>query len=221
MRAGPTLLAFDTSAAHCAAALLEGGEISAERLVEMDRGQAEALMPLLEELLTRRGLGWRDLDAIGVGLGPGNFTGIRIAVSAARGLALGLGRPAIGVSGFEGMAWGETGPLLVSLPAPRDSVYLQAMEGGVALGPPRQAPVAAPPCDLDLPDGARIIGHAADALGAALGLPAETRTLSDIGPRIARIAAGRLGRPTGRPAPVYVRPADASPPSDPPPAILP
>jgi tRNA threonylcarbamoyladenosine biosynthesis protein TsaB len=217
----PTLLAFDTSAAHCAAALLRGGAIVADRFVEMGRGQAEELMPLLEEMLAREGLGWGALDALGVGTGPGNFTGIRIAVAAARGLALGLGVPAIGVSNFEAMAWGEPGALLVSLPGPRDTAYLQAMRDGRPLGPPRQVAPDAPPADPDLPRDTCVLGHAAETLGTALGLPARPRALGEVGPRIARIAAARLGRPLPRPAPVYVRPADAAPPADPAPVILP
>ena len=59
----------------------------------MARGQAERLVPMLEEMLAEAGLGWRDLDALGVCTGPGNFTGIRISVSAARGLALALDVP--------------------------------------------------------------------------------------------------------------------------------
>ena len=82
------ILGFDTSAAHCAAALLRGTQVIDSRLEEMSKGQAERLMPMIEEMLAAQGLAWADLAAIGVGIGPGNFTGVRIAVSAARGLAL-------------------------------------------------------------------------------------------------------------------------------------
>ena len=92
MASDPLVLGFDTSAAHCAAALVRGDEIFASKALQMSRGQAEHLMPLLEEVLASAGVSWSDLDAIGVGIGPGNFTGIRISVSAARGLALGLKR---------------------------------------------------------------------------------------------------------------------------------
>lgn len=91
----PLLLAFDTSAAHCAAVLVRGGRILAARVEAMDRGQAERLLPLLEDLLSEAGFGWPDLDGLAVVTGPGNFTGLRIAVAAARGLALGLDRKSV------------------------------------------------------------------------------------------------------------------------------
>ena len=64
----------------------------------MAKGQAERLMPMLEELLAEAGIAWRIFAPLAVGTGPGNFTGVRISVAAARGLALGLGIPAIGVT---------------------------------------------------------------------------------------------------------------------------
>ena len=118
MQPKPTILAFDTSAAHCAAALLLGDRIIT-RVDEMAKGQAEHLMVMLEEVLSGEDLSWKDLDGIGVGVGPGNFTGIRIAVSAARGLALGLGKPAIGINGFEARAFQQTRPFTAEIPAPR------------------------------------------------------------------------------------------------------
>ena len=87
------VLGFDTSVAHCAAALISGGQLVEAALEPMESGQSERLMPLLEGVLARAGIGWRDLVAVGVGTGPGNFTGVRISVAAARGLALGLGVP--------------------------------------------------------------------------------------------------------------------------------
>jgi len=121
----PTLLAFDTSAAHCAAALLLNGQV-VTRIDEMAKGQAEHLMPMLEEMLAAADLTWADLDGIGVGIGPGNFTGIRISLGAVRGLALGLGKPAIGVNGFEARAFQEPLPFTATIPAPREQSYAQA-----------------------------------------------------------------------------------------------
>ncbi len=197
MPSDPILLAFDTSAAHCAAALFAGG-VTTTRVEEMGRGQAERLMPMLEEVLAEAGVRWGDLDAIAVGVGPGNFTGIRISVAAARGLALGLGKPAIGVSTLEAQAHGVPRPCLAVADAKRGMVYVQEMEGGAP------ALVGAE----DVPGDVARAGTVA------------TETLVA---HIAAIAADRLGAGAvhARPAPLYVRSADAAPASDPPPVILP
>lgn len=158
MPSDPTVLAFDTSAAHCAAALLRGGRIVARHSEEMGRGQAERLFPLLEDLLAGSGAAWADLTRIGVGIGPGNFTGIRISVSAARGLALSLGIPAIGVSTFDAIR--NTQPQArAAVPAPRDHVYL--IRDGVPVLLPRDqagADLTALPAAADL---ASAIAHVA------------------------------------------------------------
>ncbi|MEM9551286.1 MAG: tRNA (adenosine(37)-N6)-threonylcarbamoyltransferase complex dimerization subunit type 1 TsaB [Pseudomonadota bacterium] len=120
----PVILAFDTSAAYCAAAIMVGARIEVVAVEEMTRGQAERLMPMMEEMLGQSGKTWRDVHAIGVGVGPGNFTGIRVSVSAARGLALGLGVPAIGVTGFDARAFAEPEGTRIAIPAPRDQIYL-------------------------------------------------------------------------------------------------
>ncbi|MCV2882663.1 tRNA (adenosine(37)-N6)-threonylcarbamoyltransferase complex dimerization subunit type 1 TsaB [Actibacterium sp. XHP0104] len=191
------ILAFDTSAAHCAAALLCGDTVIATRYEEMARGQAERLMPLLEDLLAEAGKSWADLDAIGVGIGPGNFTGIRISVSAARGLALALNIPAVGVSLFDTTMrlsnWAQT-----AVPAPRGQVYF--------FDPDKMSdPVL---CEAT-PDGAVALS--------------TDHTPADHTVMMARIGAQRLdqGRDIPRPAPLYLRAADAAPASDPPPVILP
>jgi tRNA threonylcarbamoyl adenosine modification protein YeaZ len=194
----PRILAFDTSAAHCAAALLCGDAPPRLRIEEMGRGQSERLVPMLEEVLAEAGIGWRDLDAIGVGTGPGNFTGIRIAVATARGLALGLGIPAIGVTGFE--ATGAPPGTTVLIDAPRGQVYAHL------------AGSEAPARLLSAEEAAHLPGPVLH--DREVPLPDRLAT-------IARIAAARRGRPGPRPAPLYLRPADAAPAADPPPVILP
>ncbi|MGR3364937.1 MAG: tRNA (adenosine(37)-N6)-threonylcarbamoyltransferase complex dimerization subunit type 1 TsaB [Maritimibacter harenae] len=200
MPSDPTLLAFDTSAAHCAAALLCGDDIVECAVEEMGRGQAERLMPLMDAVLARQGLRWDDLSAVVVGIGPGNFTGIRIAVSAARGLALGLGRLAIGVSVLEAQAHGLARPCRAVADARRGMVYAQVFGDGAA--------------------GPELIeaGDVPDDLPIAAGLPPDRLVTN-----IARIGVGRLaaGGSIDRPAPLYIRSADAAPASDPPPVILP
>lgn len=199
------ILAFDTSAAHCAAALLLPDQV-VRRLEPMEKGQAERLMPMLEEVLAEAGIGWRDLKAIAVGTGPGNFTGVRIAVAAARGLALGLGIPAVGVTRLEALAYGLPRPLRVVEDARRGEVYVQDF-GSSGPGPARLA-------------SAEEAGSALNQTGNAAG-PAALSPAMPLAEAIARIGADRAASPQPRPAPFYLRGADAAPPSDPPPVILP
>ena len=128
----PLLLSFDTSAAHCAACLVRGETILADISEPMARGQAERIMGLLTEVLNEADTSFHDVDALAVGIGPGNFTGIRISVSAARGMALALKIPAIGVSLLEAAAFGHDGSVLSCLSAPRDSAYLQLFGQGAS-----------------------------------------------------------------------------------------
>jgi tRNA threonylcarbamoyl adenosine modification protein YeaZ len=190
-------LGFDTSAAHCAAALLQGDRILFHRHEEMARGQAERLFPLLDEVLAAAGIGWRDLSVIGCGIGPGNFTGIRISVAAARGLSLSLGIPAIGVSVTEAAAHGLPRPCRVAVPSRTGEVIWQDFGTGQATGPQQCA-------SHDLPPG-----------------PAPLPPAMPLAEAIARIAAARRDQPDlPRPAPIYLRPADAAPARDRGPLIL-
>lgn len=213
MRPEPLVLGFDTSAAHCAAAVLSGDRILAARVEEMGTGQAERLMPLLEEVLAEAGAGWRDLAAIGVGVGPGNFTGVRISVAAARGLALALGVPAIGVTRLEALAQGLPRPLAVVEDARRGEAYVQVF----AAAP--EAPALRDIAGLAALGPLPLTGSAAEAAAALSGGPVLAPALP-LAEAIARIAAARMGRPQPRPAPLYLRAADAAPPSDPPPRLI-
>ncbi len=144
------ILSFDTSAAHCAVALVCGDEILGSQTEALLKGQAERLIPMLEDVLQGAGKSWSDLDLIGVGVGPGNFTGVRIAVSAARGLALSLNIPAVGVSVFEALAYGTKGHVTIGRDARRGMVFSQNFDDGVAIGEPVMAEgVAAPDAMID------------------------------------------------------------------------
>lgn len=217
MRPDLKLIAFDTSAAHCAAALLFGDRITI-RVDEMAKGQAEHLMPMLEEILHTEGLVWRDLDAIGVGTGPGNFTGIRISVAAARGLALGLGKPAIGVSGLEAQAYGLQRPVLSCLDARRDRAYVQ-MFGTDKKSDPELCDISEEGLRSYLGASPSTVGPLADTIGEILGVSITQPRVPMI-EGIARIAATRIGHDNTRPAPLYIRAADAAPPRDAPPVIV-
>lgn len=188
------ILAFDTASAHCAACLIMDDKVIV-RVDQMAKGQAEHLMPMLEAVLAENGLTWADLDAIGVGTGPGNFTGIRISVSAARGLALGLKIPAVGVTHLEAQVYGLPRPVTAKVAAPREHVYVQTFADD--LGP---AELVSAECAENAP-------------------PIITPKLMI--QNIAQITRRRAAHNPDRPAPYYVRAADAAPPRDAPPIILP
>ena len=230
MRPDTLILAFDTSAAHCAAALLFNDRILAAQTDVMSRGQAEHLMPMLDGMLATQGYSWADLSAIGVGVGPGNFTGIRISVSAARGLALSLGIPAIGVSTFEVMrgatSFKDSAKQLVSVPAPRDQVYLQIFENGAETGTPIVHSIDQTLSSVEAEFDNFVLGHRAREIAGfiAAGVDGKDAELRDIPQTIARIAADKLADPDftdAAPSPLYVRAPDAAPPRDPAPVILP
>ena len=206
------ILAFDTSAAHCAAALLTD-DTCLTRIDPMDKGQAERLIPLLEELLSEAGRTWADLDAIAVGIGPGNFTGVRISVAAARGLALGRGIAAIGISTLEALAFGQKGEVVVVQDARREAGYVQPFTDGIATADPILCH------DIGTVAGPAFIGELAEKVAAPLA--ARLRTpVYPLPEAMARLAATRLGQSLPRPAPLYLRAADAAPARDLPPPIL-
>lgn len=213
----PLILAFDTSAAHVATALLLGDQVLAERTEDMHKGQAERLFPLLEEILTETGNNWADLAAIGVGVGPGNFTGIRLSVAAARGLALSLGIPAVGVSTFEALAVGLKRPVLAAVDARRGQTFLRLFDEPMP-------PITATIDSLEVPPALRLknavyvgtdLGSIADEIGAKWSNPRYSLPVA-----IAKLTAGRFTDTPPRLAPLYIRQADAKLSSEPAPVIL-
>jgi tRNA threonylcarbamoyladenosine biosynthesis protein TsaB len=207
------VLAFDTSAAHCAVALLLGDEVLVSRAEEMAKGQAERLFPLIEEVLAEANKNWQDIDAIGCGIGPGNFTGIRLSVSAARGLALSLDIPAIGVSALDAMLLAADAPALALIDARRDQVYV------LASGSTPDVVAASQITPAKFGHIKTCIGHNADHVANSLGArPADPAF--PIAQAIARLAASRLPGANPRPAPLYLKPADAAPSRDAAPILL-
>lgn len=197
------ILGFDTSTSACRVAVLQGNQLLAAHSEDMRRGQAERLLVLCEETLAACDLQTSDLTAIGVGIGPGNFTGIRISVAAARGLALGLGVPAIGVSSFEALRFGIQGPCACAIDARRAQVYLQTFdESGFFEKPMLCATEKLPSFEGPL-------------IGQGGQDPHYPQAVA-----ICHIARAKLGSRMPRPAPLYLRPADAAPARDAPPNRL-
>lgn len=200
MPTSPIVLAFETSQAWCAACLLGASDTPIVRVDHMARGQAEHLMILLEEVLAEAGLGWHDIDLIGVGIGPGNFTGIRISVAAARGLAMSLDIAAIGVSAFQA-ATRQSTPYWVAVDAPRDQAYIQHFDTQKSVP--------------ELVSTTRLA-----ELDAPLVRASDTSPEQRI-ENIATYARALVGQPKMAPTPLYIRAPDAAPPRHAAPVILP
>ena len=195
------LLVFDATAGRCAVAAFDGGRCVGARSDAMTRGHAERLFPLIGECLKAAGLTYRDISAIAVCTGPGNFTGARIGVAAARGLALALGVPSIGVDRFDAAAEGVEGEICIRLEARGGAAHLAKYRDGAAIG----AAETVQAVDIDA------------FIGDTPVLAVEEADLA----AIARIAQRRLADGvTARPAPRYLKPANAAPPSDAPLKIL-
>lgn len=209
----PLTLGFDTSGAYVTAALLRGDRLIAQAHEDMARGQVERLMPLIESVLAQQDQTWADLDVIGVGVGPGNFTGVRIAVSAARGLALGLGADVRGVSGFEALYCGHPGPALCCVPAPRGQFYIQPLGFGTPHAPQLCAPgeVPAHPARAE----PAVIAYEEGPIG-----PTQQPKFG-MAEAVARVALARRHTAAQAPKPLYIKAPDAAPARNAPPVLLP
>jgi tRNA threonylcarbamoyladenosine biosynthesis protein TsaB len=204
-------LAFDTCLTACTAAVLEDGRVLAARAEPMARGHQERLAPLVAELMGEAGLGFDRLDRIGVTVGPGSFTGLRVGLAFAKGLGAALARPVIGVGVLEALAEPFTGPEAVFsvLDAKRGQVYLQAFAGGKALMAPDALEIGTAQ--------ARLVELAGAGPAVVTGTGIEL--VADVLPNarrigvdhadpasIARLAAQRTPVP---PRPLYLRAPDA------------
>ena len=130
------ILALETSAKAVSAAITEDGRVLASGYQDTGLTHSRTLMPIVEHLFQNTGLSPESVDAIAVAVGPGSFTGIRIGVSAAKGLAFALDKPAVGVSTLAAMARNAAfagGLIVCAMDARRQQVYnaLFAAEDGV------------------------------------------------------------------------------------------
>lgn len=182
------LLAFELATEACSVALWIDGELR-ERFAVAPRRHAELALPYADALLADAGIGRSALDAVAVGRGPGAFTGVRLAVSIAQGIALGLGRPAIGISTLAALALQGEGRVLAAIDARMGEVYAGAFAVAEGDARPLQAECVCAPAAVGLPDDA---AHwQGVGTGFAAGEAALQRQLRD---RLARVDADALPR---------------------------
>ncbi|WP_274626235.1 tRNA (adenosine(37)-N6)-threonylcarbamoyltransferase complex dimerization subunit type 1 TsaB [Arvimicrobium flavum] len=218
------ILAIDCAASLCAACLYDaaaGGELGRE-VRDLGKGHAEHLMDVIGVALVAAGASYGDVGAIAVSVGPGSFTGVRVGVATARGLALALKVPAIGVTTLEAIAaearaggaggWNDA-DIMAAIDAGRDGIYVGVYD---RFGAARYDPAV-----MTLEQAA---DHASESRSVLAGSAAvriagliEGATLSgfegataDIGV-YARLAAAKDPADAGRPAPLYLRAPDAKP----------
>lgn len=123
------ILALDTAMNGCGTCVYKNGE-SFSRSAAMPRGQAERLMPMMQEVMGEAGLDFKDLDAIVTTVGPGAFTGLRIGLSAAKALGLALEIPVFGITTLQALALQaqRAGRLAVLVETKRDDFYIQIFD---------------------------------------------------------------------------------------------
>lgn len=224
------VLALDCAMSACSVALWNDGKILAADSRPMERGHAEALMPMVERVMAEGGRDYAALDLVAATVGPGAFTGIRIGLAAARGIALAAGKPCAGVTTLEVLAAGVIhalgarkpagAPILAVVESRRADVFVQAFDAsGAGVGEAAALPPEGLPEFVrarSLVPGFVLAGDGAARARAALadsGIAAsaiETAPVPDPA-LIAAIAAGRLGSATALAArPLYLRPPDVT-----------
>jgi tRNA threonylcarbamoyladenosine biosynthesis protein TsaB len=220
------ILAIDTALDACAAGVLDtsAGKLIAQESLAMKRGHAEALMPLIARVMKASGIAFADLDRIAVTTGPGSFTGLRVGLSAARGIALAADKPVVGLTTLAAYAApvvseGAEQPVISAIDARHDHVYFQVVRGnGSSLILPHLAPVEEA-LGASRFGAAHLVGNAAKIL--ADRWPAHALPPFKVDPQPAPdiVWVGWLGAavsPEIAPArPYYLRAPDAKPQKDP------
>jgi tRNA threonylcarbamoyladenosine biosynthesis protein TsaB len=211
------LLAIDTSMAACSVAVGDSSHdlALAKSHVEMERGHAEALAPMVRKVMDEAGQAFANLDRIAVTVGPGTFTGVRIGLAMARGLGLALGIPVIGIDTLSTIAANETEgdqPILVAAEARKDEVYAALFKDGRIEGKPAVlSPARA--AELLPEQPCYILGSAAERVMEASGRDDLTRSRAGDLPVAANFMSLAFTAPASdsMPTPLYLRAPDAKP----------
>lgn len=203
------ILAIDTCLAASSVAVLDGDVVRAARSEPMTRGHQERIAVLAREVMAEAGVKFTDLTRIAVTVGPGSFTGLRVGLSFAKGLATALSIPCVGVNTLEALAASTDAAGLVAgvLDAKMGQVYLQVFDGGKALMAPDALEVgvaAARLAELYSGGSATLVGSGAPLIAdvlphAAVLTPAYADPVA-----VARLAAAKPA-PTHSPRPLYLR----------------
>lgn len=201
------ILSIDTCLGASSVAIVDGERVLAARSEPMTRGHQERIGMIAREAAAEAGVAFTDLDRIGVTVGPGSFTGLRVGLAFAKGLATALSIPCVGVTTLEAMAYGVEGFVAAVLDARMEQVYIQVFAGGVGLMAPDALGLGEAAARLgELYSGglATLIGSGAPLLADVLS---GAKVLTPAAPdpvAVAKLAASRPA-PTHSPRPLYLR----------------
>jgi tRNA threonylcarbamoyladenosine biosynthesis protein TsaB len=219
------ILAIDTALDACAAAVLDtnANKILAHESLPMKRGHAEALMPLIARVMKASGIAFDALDRIAATTGPGSFTGLRVGLSAARGIALAASKPVVGLTTLTAYAApvvSENGehPIISAIDARHDHVYFQVVSGdGGSLIKPKVAPISEA-LEASRFGAPHLVGNAAKILADRWpkDAPPPFKVEPHPAPDIVWVAwlAAAVDPAVATPRPFYLRAPDAKPPAD-------
>jgi tRNA threonylcarbamoyladenosine biosynthesis protein TsaB len=203
------VLGLDTCLSSCSVAVLDGARVLASAREVMARGHQERLAPMARQVMADAGLAFDRLDRIAVTVGPGSFTGLRVGIAFAKGLALALDLPAVGIGTLEALAAEADGLVFPAIDARRGQLYLQAFEDGRPLMAPDALTAEVAAARLaELAQGRpfTLVGSGAALLAdfapAARIIAAEGADARDV----ARLGAARDPAPL---KPLYLRAPDA------------
>ncbi|MDO8899729.1 MAG: tRNA (adenosine(37)-N6)-threonylcarbamoyltransferase complex dimerization subunit type 1 TsaB [Phenylobacterium sp.] len=204
-------LGLDTCLDACSAAILHDGVVRGQMSHPMGRGHQEAIAPLVKALMDEAGLVFPDLDRIGVTIGPGSFTGLRVGLAFAKGLGAALGRPVVGVGTLAALAEPLGDALVFALiDARRGQVYLQAFAAGRALMAPDALDVATAAARVAELSGGRdsvLVGSGGPLLADLMPGARLVAAPACDPAAVARLAAAQASPPA--PRPLYLRAPDA------------
>jgi tRNA threonylcarbamoyladenosine biosynthesis protein TsaB len=226
MGSPPVVLALDSAGSACSVAVGLGEKVVAEERIDTVHGQAEAVLPLVDAAMQGAGQPPAALDLVIVTVGPGSFTGIRVGLAAARGIALATGARLVGVTSFDAVAartarndCSEICYLLVALESRREDLYVQFFN---PWGEPFREPAPIMPVRFQEAVAATIganplliAGDAAQRAAAALARRPNTAVIEDSAPGAeGTLRAGlrllNLGKAADAPQPLYLRPPDVT-----------
>ena len=206
-------LVIDTALGACTAALCEDGRVLGVRSVVMARGHSERLAGFVRDAMDEAGAAFQSVDKIGVTVGPGSFTGLRVGLAFALGLGQALERPVVGISTLQALAWsapgGPEGPVAAMIDARRGEVYLQTFLDGEPSTAAAAATIEAAAAELRQ-SGVfwRRVGS-----GAALIAPDAASPAIEPAPLALAALTERLDPDVHSPRPLYLRAPDATPPT--------